>query len=85
MMISSVKNDVGCGLKDTDINGLRDMINKDSSVSNMRSVFRRSGQPCLFDDGVKKVEQGLTTIEEVLRVTEVYGRDEDEIFVENAA
>ncbi|MHC4097215.1 MAG: hypothetical protein ACYSWZ_11800, partial [Planctomycetota bacterium] len=45
--------------------------NKDSSVSNMRSVFRRSGQPCLFDDGVKKVEQGLTTIEEVLRVTEV--------------
>jgi type IV pilus assembly protein PilB len=49
----------------------RDMINKDSSVSNMRSVFRQSGQPCLFDDGVKKVEQGLTTIEEVLRVTEV--------------
>ena len=49
----------------------RDMINKDSSVSNMRSVFRRSGQPRLFDDGVKKVEQGLTTIEEVLRVTEV--------------
>ncbi len=49
----------------------RDMINKDSSVSNMRSIFRRSGQPCLFDDGVKKVEQGLTTIEEILRVTEV--------------
>jgi hypothetical protein len=47
------------------------MINKDSSVSNMRSVFRRSGQSCLFDDGMKKVEQGLTTIEEVLRVTEV--------------
>ena len=49
----------------------RDIINKDSSVSNMRSVFRKSGQPCLFDDGIKKVEQGLTTIEEVLRVTEV--------------
>jgi type IV pilus assembly protein PilB len=49
----------------------RDMINKDSSVSNMRSVFRKSGQPCLYDDGMKKVEQGLTTIEEVLRVTEV--------------
>ncbi len=44
-----------------------------------------SGQSCLFDDGVKKVEQGLTTIEEILRVTEVYGRDENEIFVENAA
>jgi type IV pilus assembly protein PilB len=49
----------------------RDMINKDSSVSNMRRVFRESGQPCLFDDGIKKMEQGLTTIEEVLRVTEV--------------
>jgi type II secretory ATPase GspE/PulE/Tfp pilus assembly ATPase PilB-like protein len=61
------------------------MINKDSSVSNMRSVFRRSGQSCLFDDGIKKVEQGLTTIEEVLRVTEVYGQKEEEVFVENAA
>jgi type IV pilus assembly protein PilB len=50
----------------------RDMINKDASVSNMRRVFRKSGQPCLFDDGLKKVEQGLTTIEEVLRVTEVW-------------
>jgi len=49
----------------------RDMINKDSSVSNMRRVFRESGQPSLFDDGIIKVKQGLTTIEEVLRVTEV--------------
>jgi len=31
-----------------------------------------------------KVRQGLTTIEEVLRVTEVSGQNEDEIFVENA-
>ncbi len=50
----------------------RDMINKDASVSNMRHAFRKSGQPCLFDDGMIKVEQGLTTIEEVLRVTEVW-------------
>jgi len=62
----------------------RDMINKDSSVSNMRRVFHKSGQPGLFDDGMKKVERGLTTIEEVLRVTEVYGRNEEEVFVENA-
>jgi type II secretory ATPase GspE/PulE/Tfp pilus assembly ATPase PilB-like protein len=48
------------------------MINKDASVSNMRRVFRKSGQLCLFDDGLKKVEKGLTTIEEVLRVTEVW-------------
>jgi hypothetical protein len=30
-----------------------------------------------------KVRKGLTTIEEVLRVTEVYGKNEDEVFVEN--
>lgn len=53
--------------------GFRDMINRDSSVSNMRRVFRQSGQPGLFEDGMIKVRQGLTTIEEVLRVTEVYG------------
>jgi len=61
----------------------RDMINKDSSVSNMRRAFYDSKQPTLFDDGIKKVKQGLTTIEEVLRVTEVYGRSEEEVFVEN--
>jgi type IV pilus assembly protein PilB len=61
----------------------RDMINKDASVSNMRRVFHESGRSSLFDDGIKKVKQGLTTIEEVLRVTEVYGKNEKEIFVEN--
>ena len=61
----------------------RDMINKDASVNNMRRVFCESGQASLFDDGIKKVKQGLTTIEEVLRVTEVYGQSEEEAFVEN--
>jgi len=62
---------------------LRDMINKDSSVNNMRNVFHKSGSHSLFDDGLVKVNQGLTTIEEVLRVTEVYGINEKEVFVEN--
>jgi type IV pilus assembly protein PilB len=60
-----------------------DMINKDASVNNMRQAFHATGQPSLFDDGMKKVKQGLTTIEEVLRVTEVYGMNENEAFVEN--
>jgi type IV pilus assembly protein PilB len=63
--------------------GFRDMINKDASIDNMRRVFRKSGEASLFDDGIKKVKQGLTTIEEVLRVTEVYGKNEEEVFVEN--
>jgi len=61
----------------------RDMINRDSSVSNMRRAFRESGRDTLFDDGMKKVKKGVTTIEEVLRVTEVYGQNENEEFVEN--
>ena len=61
----------------------RDVINKDPAVNNMRRAFHESGQPSLFDDGIQKVKQGLTTIEEVLRVTEVYGQNEDEVFVEN--
>ena len=61
----------------------RNMINKDSSVSNMRKIFHKSGHHSLFEDGLIKVNQGLTTIEEVLRVTEVYGQNENEAFVEN--
>ena len=61
----------------------RDMINKDASVNSMRRAFLKSGEPSLFDDGIKKVKRGLTTIEEVLRVTEVYGKSEEEVFVEN--
>jgi type IV pilus assembly protein PilB len=61
----------------------RDMINKDASVSNMRKVFQDSGQPTLFHDGIKKVKQGLTTIDEVLRVTQMFARNGDEILVED--
>jgi type IV pilus assembly protein PilB len=61
----------------------RDMINQDPSVTNMRRAFRTSGHDTLFHDGVKKIKAGLTTLEEVLRVTEVYGQSEDEVFVEN--
>ncbi|MBN1360009.1 MAG: Flp pilus assembly complex ATPase component TadA [Sedimentisphaerales bacterium] len=61
----------------------REIINQDSSVASMRRAFHESGRDTLFDDGIKKVAKGITTIEEVLRVTEVYGRSEDEVFVEN--
>jgi len=61
----------------------RDMINKDPSAGNMRRTFLENKLASMFEDGVKKVKQGLTTIEEVLRVTEVYGKSENEAFVEN--
>ncbi len=55
----------------------RDMINRDSDVTNMRRAFHKSKQASLFEDGIKKVKKGLTTIEEVLRVTEMYGDSEE--------
>jgi type IV pilus assembly protein PilB len=61
----------------------RDMINKDASVSAMRRVFAESKQPSLFTDGVLKVKQGLTTLEEVLRVTEMYGQGDKEESVDD--
>ncbi len=61
----------------------RDIINQDASVANMRRAFHESGQASLFEDGMQKVKKGLTTVEEVLRVTEVYGQSEEEVFVEN--
>ncbi|HUV62663.1 MAG TPA: ATPase, T2SS/T4P/T4SS family [Sedimentisphaerales bacterium] len=61
----------------------REMINKDPSAGSMRRAFHEGGRRSLFDDGIVKVKQGLTTIEEVLRVTEVYGKNENEVFTEN--
>lgn len=80
MMVSSTKKDMGYELRETEIDGLSDLYfpqeDKDSPVRDVADV--------LLENGIKKMEQGLTTIEEVLRVTEVYGRNEEEVFVENA-
>ena len=48
----------------------REIINQDASADNVRRAFIESGSHTLFDDGIEKVRQGVTTIEEVLRVTE---------------
>ncbi len=63
----------------------RDIITQDPSISNMRRAFHESGQKSLYDDGMLKVKNGLTTIEEVLRVTEVYGSTTEDVFEENVA
>ena len=61
----------------------RDVINKDASGDGMKRAFAESDYPSLFNDGMEKVKKGITTVEEVLRVTEIYGQNEDEAFVEN--
>jgi len=52
----------------------RDTITSDPSINNMKRTFAAGGKACLYDDGIRKVKQGLTTIEEVMRVTEDYNR-----------
>jgi type IV pilus assembly protein PilB len=52
----------------------RAIINQGVSSENLKRAFFDSDSPTLFDDGIKKVKQGITTIDEVLRVTEIRGQ-----------
>jgi type IV pilus assembly protein PilB len=55
----------------------RERINRDPSVDSMRRAFRKSGQRSLFEDGMIKVKNGITTIDEILRVTEACSVQEE--------
>jgi type IV pilus assembly protein PilB len=54
-------------------NEVRDLITSRGSEGAIRKAARRNGMRTLFEDGLEKAAQGLTTIEEVLRVV---SRDE---------
>jgi type II secretory ATPase GspE/PulE/Tfp pilus assembly ATPase PilB-like protein len=47
---------------------VRELTFKGESTSVIRSVARSEGMKVLFEDGIRKAMQGLTTIEEVMRV-----------------
>ena len=49
---------------------MRELILKAPSIQEIRALCKEQGSTTLFDDGVSKVEQGVTTIDEVLRVVE---------------
>lgn len=44
------------------------IISDEFSLAGLRSLARKEGMLSMFEDGLKKVERGLTTIEEVFRV-----------------
>ncbi|MBI9016659.1 MAG: type II secretion system ATPase GspE [Phycisphaerae bacterium] len=48
----------------------RDIVTKNPTVSELRRVCQERGMVTLRDDGFRKVQAGLTTVEEVMRVTE---------------
>jgi len=49
---------------------LRDLITRNPSLTEMRSAAVEGGMQTLRDDGLVKVANGMTTIEELMRVTE---------------
>ncbi len=49
---------------------IRELINEKASSDQIRSAAVEAGMQRLYEDGRNKVNDGLTTIEEVLRVTE---------------
>ena len=50
--------------------GLRDMVTANPDVNQLRKLCRERGLITLREDGFRKVIKGLTTVDEILRVTE---------------
>jgi type IV pilus assembly protein PilB len=49
---------------------LRDIITSNPTLTDMRRAAREKGMRTLREDGIKKVAEGLTTVEEIMRATE---------------
>lgn len=49
---------------------LRDMVTRNPDVTQLRKYCRERGLVTLREDGLRKVMMGLTTVDEILRVTE---------------
>jgi type IV pilus assembly protein PilB len=50
--------------------GLRDMVTANPDVNQLRKLCRERGLVTLRQDGFEKVMKGMTTVDEILRVTE---------------
>jgi len=46
----------------------KEIVSPGFSLDNMRNIARSQGMKSMFEDGLRKVEKGLTTVEELLRV-----------------
>jgi type II secretory ATPase GspE/PulE/Tfp pilus assembly ATPase PilB-like protein len=47
---------------------LRDAIAQGAGVTQLQAIARQQGMTSLLDDAREKINQGLTTVEEVLRL-----------------
>jgi hypothetical protein len=53
-------------------NEIRELVLKNSSTDSIRAASCRAGMRTLAEDGRRLVQEGVTTIEEVLSVTTVH-------------
>jgi type IV pilus assembly protein PilB len=49
---------------------IREMTFKGESTQNVRRLARKQGMRPLFEDGLIKVLRGMTTLDEILRITQ---------------
>ena len=49
---------------------IRDLVTSNPSVTELRRLLRERGMVTLREDGFEKMKAGMTTDDEVLRVTE---------------
>ena len=57
---------------------IREHISKNSTTAQIRETAIAEGMSTLYQDGIKKALEGITTIEEVFRVTKKTEQDDDE-------
>ena len=48
---------------------IRRLVQSHATASDVNDAAKRAGMHCLHDDGLTKVAAGLTTLDEVLRVS----------------
>ena len=48
---------------------IRELITKHGNYNALLDAARKNGMDTLFEDGIKKVEQGITSFDEILSVT----------------
>ena len=48
---------------------IRDLVQNRANAQNIRAQAIKEGMTLLYDDGIRKVREGITTIDEVVRVT----------------
>jgi type IV pilus assembly protein PilB len=48
---------------------MKKMIGRNAPYNEVRDAARKNGMATLFESGIKRVEEGITSLEEVLGVT----------------